>query len=134
MKHLTSIACAILVVAVTAGCNIKEKMEKEAQLAAEEALKAAAEEVVKEAAVEPAPEPAPVAEEVKMAVAKEDIEHAADIYEILHDEALTKQDAVAKVKEKLGEFGWDQEKYEAIQYEISLCPNSRAYYKEKIEG
>lgn len=140
MKHLIWIFCAALVGAVSAGCNVKQKMEQKAQeeldKAVEEAGKAA-EEAVEEApeATEEAVEEAEEAEEAtEMAVAKEDIDKAAEIYMILHDEELSEDDAKAKVAEKLEEYEWDLEGYEKVTYEISLDPASRAYYQEQIES
>jgi hypothetical protein len=140
MKHLTWILCLAFVCAL-AGCNFKQKMEEQA----EEAMKAAEEEAAKaveEAAGEEAEEEEAEAEEAEeeaeeeaadMAVDKEEIDKAVEIYKVMHDEDLTAEAKDRKFKEMLEENEWDKEDFEGLIYEITQDPASRAYYNENIE-
>jgi hypothetical protein len=139
MRYLTWIVGLAFVFAVT-GCNLKGKIEEEAEKAAEEAVKEAVEEAAgtEEAAEEEAAEEEAVEEEaeeaVEMAVAKEDIDKAVEIYKIMHNEDLTVEAKDKKFKEILDENEWDKESFEKLIYDITQDPPSRTYYNENIEA
>jgi predicted RecB family endonuclease len=134
MKHMGWIVCAVLVIIASTGCNLKKQMEDKAKEAVNEAVNEAVTEAVTEAAAtEEAAEEAMEAES-DMAVAKEDIDKVVEIYKILHAEDVSKPDAVKKTDEKLEEFGWDRDRYQEIQFEISKDPASRTYYQEQTEA
>jgi pyruvate/2-oxoacid:ferredoxin oxidoreductase beta subunit len=140
MKHLTLLAGLAFVLAL-AGCNIKQKMEKEAEKAAEEMVKAAEEEAAKtveateEKEEEAAPEEEVAAEEgPEMAVAKEDIDKAIEIYKVLHDEDLTADAKKRKFDELLSAAEWQEDEYKEMIYQITQDPPSRVYYNEGIEA
>jgi len=87
----------------------------------------------------PPPPPPPPAEEVKTPpqpetlVSKEDIEKAAKIYKLLHDESLKKEAIKEKFAKMLEEYEWDLEKYEHIVFDIGRDPASAKIYKELQE-
>jgi exosome complex component RRP41 len=125
------------------GLEAQKQMEKAVNEAVEEAVEEAAEEAAEveeaaEEATEEAAEETAEEEASDMAVAKEDIDKAVELYKLIHD-AEPKNDkeedeAKAKVAEKLSEFEWEYEKYEEIQYEITKDPASRTYFQEQIDG
>jgi len=136
MKRTTLLCCllafAAAVVVFAAGCKLFQKEEPPP-----EPDKGAVVEPVK--VEEPPPPTEPPKEEVKpeepeTLVSKEDIEKAAKIYNMLHDEDLkdkAKEEGFAKFLE---EFEWDLEKYEAIIYDIGRDPASTKIYKEFQEN
>lgn len=131
MKKLSLLVALAFVAASFTGCDmLKKKAEQQAQ----EAIEKAVEEAVAPTPPEPAEpvaaqEPAK-AEEPATAVPKEDIEKAAKIYALMHDEALEPKDKKAKFDETLEEFGWDEESYKKMVYDISEDVPSRNYYNE----
>ena len=139
MKNLTWIVGLVFVFAAS-GCNMKQQLEEKAEEAAAEAIKEAVEEAAGEAAEEEAAEEEAAEEEAaeeegpEMAVAKEDIDQAVEIYKIMHNDDLTVEAKDKKFKEKLEENEWDKESFEGLIYEITQDPASRAYYNENIEA
>ncbi|MBW2260400.1 MAG: hypothetical protein JRG91_00385 [Deltaproteobacteria bacterium] len=139
MKNLTWIVGLVFVLAVS-GCNLKQKMEEKAEEAAAEAIKEAVEEAAGTAAEEEAAEEEAAVEEAdeeeadEMAVAKEDLDKAIEIYKIMHNDDLTVEAKDKKFKEMLEENDWDKESFEDIIYSITQDPPSRAYYNENIEA
>jgi hypothetical protein len=138
MKHLTWIL-GLVFVFIVAGCNFGKKAQEEAEKAAEEALKAAEEAAAEEAAAEEeeAEEESPEEEEAEeegpeMAVAKEDIDKAVAIYEVMHNEDLTTEAKDKKFKEALEENEWDKESFQKLIYDITQDPASRTYYNEQV--
>jgi hypothetical protein len=135
MKRYTLLCClvafAAAVVVFAAGCKLFSKEEP-----APEPEKTP---VVEPTKVEETPPPEATKEEVKpeepeTLVSKEDIEKAAKIYNMLHDENLkdkAKEQGFAKFLE---DFDWDLEKYEAIIYDIGRDPASTKIYKELQEN
>lgn len=140
MKHLTWIVGLVFVFAL-AGCNLKQKMEEKAQEAANEMVKAAEEEAVKaaeEAVGKAAEETEETEEEAEeegpaMAVAKEDIDKAVEIYKVMHDDDLTTEGKNKKYEELLAAAEWDKEGFQKLIYDITQDPASRTYYNEQIE-
>jgi len=140
MRYVTWIVGLVFVLAV-AGCNLKGKMEEEVEKAAEEAVKEAVQEAAgeetaaeEEAAEEETAEEEAAEEAVEMAVPKEDIDKAVEIYAIMHNEDLTAEAKDKKFKEILDANEWDKESFEGLIYDITQDPPSRAYYNENIEA
>ncbi len=140
MRNLTWIVGLVFVFAVS-GCNLKQKMEEEAEKAATEAIKEAVEEAAgteaaeKEATEEESAEEEAAEEEApEMAVAKEDLDKAVEIYKIMHNDDLTVEAKNKKFNEMLEQNEWDKESFEGLIYEITQDPASRAYYNENIEA
>ena len=67
-----------------------------------------------------------------MAVSKADIEKAAEVHQVLHDEARDEADKQNQVEYLLDKNGWDEEAYLVMLYDITQDPVSRAYYIDLI--
>ena len=134
MKKMTWIA-GLVILAAAYGCNDKsgragpsgEGIETGESTETEESTETAEETTgTAETATEEE------VEEPEMAVAQEDIDHAAEVYAALHDESLDVEGRKEKFAGLLGEYGWDVDAWSELVYDISLCPESRAYYSEQI--
>lgn len=66
-------------------------------------------------------------------VSKEDIEKAAKIYLILHDEERKEEVIKKEVVELFEKYGWDEKKYREVTDDIGRDPASSKIYKELIE-
>ncbi len=127
MKHLTMILGLAIVVLAVAGCDMLKKKAPEPVAPVEEVKP-----------VEPAPPPeavkppAPAAETPQMAVAKEDIDRAVQIYKLMHDAAVEPAAKKEKYDGLLEEFVWDEDKFKQVIYDITNDPASRTYYNEQI--
>lgn len=134
MKPYALMLCLLAALIFAAGCKFFQKEEAppepEEKPVVEEKEEAEEEEAEeKEAEKEEAEEEGP-----ETLVSKEDIEKAAKIYNMLHDEELKDKAKEQKFAEFLEDFEWDLENYEAIVYDIGRDPASTVIYKELQEA
>jgi len=127
MKHLTLILGLAIVVMAAAGCDMLKKKAPEPVVPIEEVKPP---EPV--APVEEVKPPEPVAETPQMAVPKENIDKAVKVYKLVHDATLEAAPKKVKYDGLLKEFGWDEDQFKQMIYDITNDPASRTYYNEQI--
>ena len=132
MKPYALMLCLLAALIFAAGCKLFQKEEapppEEETPVVEEETEEAEEET------EEAEEEAEEEEEgPETLVSKEDIEKAAKIYNMLHDEELKDKAKEEKFAAFLEEFEWDLETYEQMVYDIGRDPASTEIYKELQE-
>ena len=127
MKHLTMMMGLAIVVLAAAGCDMLKKKATEPTPPVEEG---------KPPEPTPPPEegkpPEPVVETPQTAVPKEDIDRAVKVYKLMHDAAVEPAAKKEKYDGLLEEFGWDEDKFKQMIYDITNDPASRTYYNEQI--
>jgi hypothetical protein len=129
--------CLLAALIFSAGCKFFQKEEAPPE---PEETPVVEEKATEEKATEEASEEKKVASEKEAEeegpetlVSKEDIEKAAKIYNMLHDEELKDKAKEEKFAAFLKEFDWDLETYEQMVYDIGRDPASTAIYKELQE-
>jgi hypothetical protein len=131
MKPYALMLSLLAALIFAAGCKFFQKEEapppeEETPVVEEETEEETKE--TEEAAEEEAEEEGP-----ETLVSKEDIEKAAKIYNMLHDEELKDKAKEEKFAAFLEEFEWDLETYEQMVYDIGRDPASTEIYKELQE-
>ena len=121
MKTINIVTVAFLGAILFAGCDNKPA---KALPPPEPAVVEAPPPVVEAPPVEQAPD---------MAVSKADVEKAAGLYKVLHDDAA---DAAAKQSSAIAMMeanGWTEDAYLSLLYDITQDPVSRAYYIDLLQ-
>jgi hypothetical protein len=67
-----------------------------------------------------------------MAVSKADIEKAAELFQVLHDDGIEESEKKNQIEYLLDKNDWDEEAYLVKLYDITQDPVSRAYYIDLI--
>lgn len=73
------------------------------------------------------------AETPDMAVAKKDVERAAELYRVLHNDNLGDDDKENQLLALMERNGWDEDAYLTMVYDITQDPVSRAYYIDLLQ-
>jgi hypothetical protein len=130
MKKYTIMLVLVAFVMATAGCKLFKKEEE--QKPPEPTPAPAVQPPEKAAPPEEVKEEKKV-EEPETLVSREDIEKAAKIYNVLHDEEMKDKEKKDKFAKMLEKNEWDLEKYEQIVFDIGRDPESTKIYKELQE-
>jgi hypothetical protein len=130
MKKYTLLLCLLAAFIFASGCKLFKKEAPPPEPEPEEET-AAVEEEEEEAEEEAEEEEAE--EEEEMLVSKEDVEKAAKIYNVLHDDKLKDKAKGEEFKKLLEENEWDLEQYEQLIFDIGRDPKASALYKELQE-
>jgi PBP1b-binding outer membrane lipoprotein LpoB len=122
MKQVMRISMIALFLVFGAGCSEPTPPASPAEPAADVAPAAPQPEVA-------APEPPPP----QTAVPQAEIEKAAALHGVLHDTALSEDQKQEKADALMAANGWTEEAYQALLYDITADPPSRAAYVERTQ-